>query len=118
MAFALASSFMVSRIQRFDPTVDVRMHWFEVLIGTAFGLGGVVALLAALASFIDRSFITGILALCFGVTFVVYGVLHFAKGLGAEWAPRLQSGLFSWFAVPCLAFWLLAWTAERRKKRR
>jgi len=94
------------------------MHWFEIIIGVAFGLGGIAALIAALASFIDRAFLTGFLALSFGSAFVTYGILHFAGGIGATWATHMRGKLYSWFAIPCLVFWLLAWNVERRKKNR
>jgi len=58
-----------------------------------------------------------ILCLSFGIAFVVYGILHFAAGIGAQWAtPQLRSNLFLWFAIPCLSFWALNWIIDRRKK--
>ncbi len=93
------------------------MHWFEVFIGIAFGLGGLLAILGSLACFIDRSFIMGLSVLSFGVSFVVYGVLHFAKGIGAEWAPRLQRDLFFGLQFLVLFFgcWLGTQTVVKRK---
>jgi hypothetical protein len=94
------------------------MHWFEILMGTVFALSGLAALVGGLAGLIDRQFAKGLLGLSFGICFAVFGVLHFAEGVGAEWAPRVRSDVFIWFAIPCLMFWLLAWSAERRKMKR
>jgi hypothetical protein len=92
------------------------MSVFHIIFGAAAGTAGGAALIQSVRHRHERQFVARILLMCFGVSFVAYGILHFSEGIGLSWAtPRLRSDLYLWFFVPCAVLWLMAWIAERRR---
>ncbi len=95
------------------------MNIFDMIFGAVVGLFGLFALVAGVFRSGNTSFPLRLLALCFGVAFVTFGIVHFSEGVGASWAtPRLRRSLYFWFAIPCLAALLFAWFTERYRKNR
>jgi hypothetical protein len=91
----------------------------NILFGAFAGLCGVAALMAGLFRRDIADITLRLLSLTFGVTFVVYGILHLAEGVGASWAtPQLRSRLYLWFVIPCLSAWLVAWFMGRLRRKR
>lgn len=92
------------------------MSIFHILLGAFAGLCGFAALVTGLFGSGVATLTMRLLALTFGVAFMVFGVLHLAEGFGVSWAtPQLRSRLYLWFAIPCLSAWLVAWFMERHK---
>jgi hypothetical protein len=92
------------------------MDVFHIIFGAVAGAAGGAALVQGVRRTHERSFVSRLLVLSFGVAFVAYGILHFSEGIGLPWAtPKLRGDLYLWFFVPCSVVWLVAWIAERRR---
>jgi hypothetical protein len=95
-----------------------RMDLFHILVGAVMGVVGGGAVWQSARGAWGHSFLSRLLVLSIGVAFAVFGVLHFAQGIGLLWAtPSLRSHLRPWFFLTCLVVWVADWFSERRSRR-